>query len=362
MIKPGDRGDVVTTVTNTLHRLGFIKEVSAEYSRDVEAAVRAFQQARGLTVTGLIDIPTERSLEEARWKLGDRSLSLTQPLMRGDDVATLQNRLVDMGFDPGRVDGIFGPRTEHAVKEFQKSVGVVVDGICGAGTVIALMRLVRTVTGGAPSELRAQADRAKRGPALADKVVVLDPSPRAEISELTFDIASKVEGRLIALGVSVTLTRGKTGTPSENERIQIANEADADLMITFDVDHYRNEKAQGVATYFYGSDLHGVHSLVGEKFATLVQREICARTDLLSNRTHAKTWDLLRLTKSPTVVINLGYITNPRDSQRIQDPVFRDTVAEGLVVAIQRLYLSAEEDAKTGTLRIEDLRKAGIRR
>jgi N-acetylmuramoyl-L-alanine amidase len=224
------------------------------------------------------------------------------------------------------------------------------------------MRLVRTVTGGAPSELRAQADRAKRGPALADKVVVLDPSPRVEISELTFDIASKVEGRLIALGVSVTLTRGKTGTPSENERIQIANEADADLMITFDVDHYKNEKAHGVATYFYGSDLHGVHSLVGEKFATLVQREICARTDLLSNRTHAKTWDLLRLTKSPTVVINLGYITNPRDSQRIQDPVFRDTVAEGLVVAIQRLYLSAEEDAKTGTLRIEDLRKAGIRR
>ena len=155
---------------------------------------------RSLTVTGIVDTQTERSLEEARWRLGDRSLSLTQPLMRGDDVASLQNRLVDMGFDPGRVDGIFGPRTETAVRDFQKSVGVVVDGICGAGTVIALMRLIRTVTGGAPSELRAQADRVKRGPALSDKVVVLDPSPRPEIAELTFDIASKVEGRLIALG------------------------------------------------------------------------------------------------------------------------------------------------------------------
>ena len=362
MIKPGDRGDVVTTVTNTLLRLGFIKEVSAEYSTSVEAAIRAFQQARGLTVTGIVDTQTERSLEEARWRLGDRSLSLTQPLMRGDDVASLQNRLVDMGFDPGRVDGIFGPRTETAVRDFQKSVGVVVDGICGAGTVIALMRLIRTVTGGAPSELRAQADRVKRGPALSDKVVVLDPSPRPEIAELTFDIASKVEGRLIALGVAVSLTRGNSGSPTEFERIQIANKSDADLTITFDVDRYVNEKANGVATYFYGSDLHGVHSLVGEKFATLVQREICARTDLLNNRTHAKTWDLLRLTKSPAVVINLGYLTNPKDSQRINDPAFRDTVAEGLVIAIQRLYLSAEEDAKTGTLRIEDLRKAGIRR
>ena len=83
---------------------------------------------------------------------------------------------------------------------------------------------------------------------------------------------------------------------------------------------------------------------------------------MLFRSTHAKTWDLLRLTKSPAVVINLGYLTNPKDSQRINDPAFRDTVAEGLVIAIQRLYLSAEEDAKTGTLRIEDLRKAGIRR
>jgi N-acetylmuramoyl-L-alanine amidase len=45
----------------------------------------------------------------------------------------------------------------------------------------------------------------------------------------------------------------------------------------------------------------------------------------------------------------------------LADSNFRDVVAEGLVVAIQRMYLSAQEDAKTGTLRIEDLRKAGVR-
>ena len=43
-------------------------------------------------------------------------------------------------------------------------------------------------------------------------------------------------------------------------------------------------------------------------------------------------------------------------------PDFRDVIAEALVIAIQRLYLAAEDDAKTGTLRISDLRKAGIRR
>ncbi len=94
--------------------------------------IRSFQQERGLHVTGELNDATKRALEEARWKLGDRSLYLQQPpLMRGDDVAALQARLTEMGFHCGRVDGIFGAMTEAAVKEFQKSVGVVVDGKCG---------------------------------------------------------------------------------------------------------------------------------------------------------------------------------------------------------------------------------------
>ena len=53
-----------------------------------ESEIRSFQQARGLSVTGLVDEVTARALEEARWKLGDRSLNLQEPpLMHGDDVA-----------------------------------------------------------------------------------------------------------------------------------------------------------------------------------------------------------------------------------------------------------------------------------
>ena len=96
-----------------------------------EAEIRSFQQARGLDVTGFVDAVTERALEEARWKLGDRSLYLQgSQLMRGDDIAALQARLTEMGFDCGRVDGIYGAHTEAAIKEFQKSVGVTVDGKC----------------------------------------------------------------------------------------------------------------------------------------------------------------------------------------------------------------------------------------
>jgi N-acetylmuramoyl-L-alanine amidase len=325
--------------------------------------IRSFQQARGLHVTGELNEATQRALDESRWKLGDRSLHLQpSPMMRGDDVAALQSRLTEMGFNCGRVDGIFGEVTEAAVKEFQKSVGVKVDGKCGPATIIALLRLTKIVSGGAPAALRESAAQKNRGPALANKVIVINPGSASYEAEVVYDIARRLEGRLLALGASVFLTRGTQNAPSEAERIAFTNKSGADLLISLHVDHHTNPHARGVATFFYGSDQHGIHSIVGEKFASLVQREICARTDFINCRTHAKTWDSLRLTKAPAVRVELGYSTNEGDAARLAQADFRDTIAESFVIAIQRLYLAAEDDAKTGTLRISDLRSAGIRR
>ncbi|CAM8646800.1 N-acetylmuramoyl-L-alanine amidase [Candidatus Planktophila dulcis] len=325
--------------------------------------IRSFQQERGLHVTGELNEQTVRALDESRWKLGDRSLYLqASPFMRGDDVAALQSRLTEMGFNCGRVDAIFGVMTEAAVKEFQQSVGVKVDGKCGPATIIALLRLTKIVSGGAPAALRESAAQKNRGPALANKVIVIDPASEEHEKEAVYDIAQRLEGRLLALGASVFLTRGVNNNPSEAERITFTNQNGADLLISLHVDHHKNSAARGVATFFYGHDQHGIHSIVGERFASLVQREICARTDFLNCRTHAKTWDSLRLTKAPAVRVDLGYASNDGDADRLARPDFRDTVAESFVIAIQRLYLAAEDDAKTGTLRISDLRSAGIRR
>ena len=53
---------------------------------------------------------------------------------------------------------------------------------------------------------------------------------------------------------------------------------------------------------------------------------------------------------------------NEGDRARLARADFRDAIAESFVIAIQRLYLAAEDDAKTGTLRISDLRNAGLRK
>ena len=61
---------------------------------------------------------------------------------RGEDVRQLQLDLRNAGFDPIQIDGIFGPNTDAAVREFQASRGLDVDGIVGPLTRAALAQPV----------------------------------------------------------------------------------------------------------------------------------------------------------------------------------------------------------------------------
>ncbi len=67
-----------------------------------------------------------------------RRLSLTSPFMQGDDVLAVQRALVARGFNPGPIDGIYGPRTEAAVRAFQQSAGLPATGVVDAATYRAL--------------------------------------------------------------------------------------------------------------------------------------------------------------------------------------------------------------------------------
>ncbi|HQU00686.1 MAG TPA: peptidoglycan-binding domain-containing protein [Acidimicrobiales bacterium] len=73
--------------------------------------------------------------------LGARLLFLRTPPLRGDDVADLQVRLAQLGFNPGRIDGIFGPLLDQALREFQENSGLDVSGTLTRATVHELERL-----------------------------------------------------------------------------------------------------------------------------------------------------------------------------------------------------------------------------
>lgn len=376
-IRNGDAGPAVSQIVDLLARLGFLSgDLPATYDEQVELAVRAFQQQRGLHVDGVVGTATFRRLDEARWSLGDRILThLPGNLTAGDDVFALQRRLLELGFKVGRVDGYFGAETAEALREFQRNVGIPPDGTCGPVTLRALSQLAPRVSGGSPNAMRARERIRDAGPHLGGKIVVIDPSSGRHLpaeyadraAEIVHDLASRIEGRLVATGVQAFLTASRAGRHraadaqahnEELDRATFANRAQANLCISLAVDVAANPDACGVATYYFGSSEHGTHSSAGERFAGLVQREIVARTDLVDLRAHAKAWDFLRRTRMPAVQLDAGYLSNPGDARRLADPGFRDVLAEAVVVAVQRFYLSPEADAHTGVLRFSELRAA----
>lgn len=364
LYRRGSTGPAVAEVQATLRQLGLLGVAEDGFGEATDHAVRTFQQQRGVSVDGTVGPETYRALAAARWRLGDRLLSLASNPYVGDDVAALQERLLELGFDAGRVDGVFGVRTQAALRGFQREYGMVPDGACGMATLRALKQLGRLVTGGRPQALRETEQLHRSGSSLAGKIIVLDPGHGGadrgagghglEEAAIVEDLAARIEGRLAAVGVRALLTRPSHACPTDAQRAAFANEAGADLVVSLHVDRAPSPRPQGVASYHFGTG-SGVTSTVGEELASLVQREVTARVDLLDCGVHGKTWELLRLTRMPAVRLELGHVTHPGDAARLADPAFRDTVAEAVLVGVQRLYLPAELDPPTGALRLPDL-------
>ncbi|MGV0837086.1 N-acetylmuramoyl-L-alanine amidase [Mycolicibacterium thermoresistibile] len=379
-LRRGDRGGAVAEIRAALAALGLIDNPDDDLSTgrhvvpdlfdaELDHAVRAFQQQRGLLVDGVVGEATYRALKEASYRLGARTLAhqFGAP-MYGDDVATLQLRLQDLGFYTGLVDGHFGLQTHNALMSYQREYGLYPDGICGPETLRSLYFLGSRVTGGSPHAIREEELVRRSGPRLSGKRIIIDPglggterglilsSPNGPISEadILWDLASRLEGRMTAIGMETSLSRPAQHGPSDAERAATANTVGADLMISLRCAMHESPAANGVASFHFGNS-HGSVSTIGRNLADFIQREVVARTGLRDCRTHGRTWDLLRLTRMPTVQVDVGYLTNPHDRALLINPQTRDAVAEGILAAVKRLYLLGKNDRPTGTFTFAEL-------
>jgi len=100
-IRLGDSGLAVAEIRGILTALELLAPANgpagepSDFDAATEAAVRVFQQSRGLSVDGKVGDETWRSLDAARWRLGQRALYHAVPRsLIGDDVRQLQERLL----------------------------------------------------------------------------------------------------------------------------------------------------------------------------------------------------------------------------------------------------------------------------
>ena len=346
LIRPGTRSPAVRDIQRRLLALDVpvaAVELDGTYGPSTEGAVREFQERRGLAIDGLVGDETWRELVEASWSLGDRTLYLRAPALRGDDVRALQERLGALGFDVGRVDGIFGARTARAVREFQANYGIPSDAIVGRSTLRALAGL--PAIGGATSAapLRELEQLRRFGPGIAGLHLVLDPGHGGEDAghvgpsglreaDVTIAIAARLEAVLSASGVIVYPTRDAAAGPTESQRATLANALDADAILSIHAGGAPDPHRRGASCFYFGHDRF--RSEAGARLAECVHDELLG-LDMPDGGAHAKTFAILRETRMPALQIEPGYITNLDDEKLLGDGAFQRRAAEAIAAGLR---------------------------
>lgn len=261
------------------------------FGAGTRAAVEAFQHRRGLRVDGMCGAQTWAALVEAGFRLGERFLYHRRPMMRGDDVADLQRRLSALGFDAGRVDGIFGEQTASALAEFQGNTGLPVDAVLGGSTLAELRRVTPRYA----------------DPELVSAVRDRERMRRAPRTLLGRHIAVGEEGGLHTLTTALRRRLADEGAmvvpvlhPDGSAQAEQANTAGAEvyLGLRLDPDH-----PTCTAAYYSG---YQFESAGGRRLAELVQSLGAAALGVEPGGTRGMSLAVLRETRMPAVVCEVG--------------------------------------------------------
>jgi N-acetylmuramoyl-L-alanine amidase len=290
VLSPGDTGEDVRRLQRQLGAAGFLPDsgiVLATYCSGTSEAVASFQADRGLPATGICDDDTWHTLLEASWNLGDRLLMLRSPNVRGDDVAELQRLLSRLGFDCGRIDGIFGPLAATAIRDFQENAGLEVDGVCRASTVETLRVLSRQTGDGPGIAAIRDLETLRQGQPLDTTRVAIGEF--GGLSALTQVLMTSLRDH------GALLLHTEDTTPAA--QAAHANLFGAEVYVGFEV------AAERVARVAYYA-VPAFESAGGRSLAHLVERhlrDVVGGVEIVGLRL-----PILRETKMPAVLISLG--------------------------------------------------------
>ena len=263
----------------------------AQFGPGTRAALEAFQHRRGLRVDGVCGSQTWNALVEAGFRLGDRFLYNRRPMFRGDDVADLQRRLSALGFDSGRVDGIFGDLTASALAEFQRNLGLPVDGIVGAATLQELLRVMPRLSDPELVSAVRDRDRLRRAPrTLAGRRVAVGHEGGLDV------LVAAVRRRLVAEGaVVVPLVH-----PDGSAQAAAANVAGVEVYLGFRLDPSRSR----CTTAYYSGFRY--ESAGGRRLAELLQDAVARALEVPAAGATGMSLPVLRETRMPAVICEMG--------------------------------------------------------
>ncbi len=154
-LRLGSTGDQVKILQNRLIYLGYLSGTAdGVFAETTEAGVVAFQKRNSLTADGVAGPDTLELLYSSAAKRASSVVAYLGALrlgMTGDGVRGLQQRLKDLNYYTGSVDGDFGQNTYAAVVAFQTANNLTPDGVAGKDTLNKLYSGTGTSSSGTTS-------------------------------------------------------------------------------------------------------------------------------------------------------------------------------------------------------------------
>lgn len=191
---------------------------------------------------------------------------------------------------------------------------------------------------------------------LADKLIVIDPGHGGEDpgalghagiheKEIVLEVSKKLADTLRQSGAQVLLTREsdqsqyKTKVQDLNRRVELANENNADLFVSIHVNSFPDRREKGAQTFSQpGSE-------EGKKLATDIQNELNRFLENPGRAPKQVDYFANRMTKMPSVIIEIGFISNPQEEKLMLDPVYQNKIAWSIHAGIARYFAQAAEAA-----------------
>ncbi len=266
------------------------------------------------------------------------------PILRtgsqGESVASLQQSLSDLGFNPGPIDGNFGPLTDAAIRAFQGAEGLKVDGICGPLTWSALSRAQSDPSRGGA------VDRSK---ILSGKTITVDPGhggnePGAisiwgdKEKDFTLAIGLDLKTRLEDMGAKVVMTRYGDYPPGSDwgwtvdelaARASLANTNNSDLFVSIHINSYPQDKSVSGVMSFYRSA-----SASSSDLAKCLANGVSKTTGLRLIDIQVGPYYVLNHTTMPAALVEVGFMTNYDDVNRLRTASFISGAARGVAEGI----------------------------
>ncbi|HFU3817615.1 TPA: GBS Bsp-like repeat-containing protein [Streptococcus suis] len=181
---------------------------------------------------------------------------------------------------------------------------------------------------------------------------------------LALSVANKLKENLIQLGYQVLMTRtADYNVDFKTERSKMANQSNADLFISihFNATGLASSNATGIETYWYQYDpeyqpkinaaMHNDPTRLAESeiLANQVQASLISGTGAVNRGVRRETFAVLRETAIPAILVELGFMDNPSDLQKIKQDSYQTKLANALVQGIDNWYGAVGGKPTSGT-------------